>query len=53
MSILHFSNKEPSLDVANENSGSPSDLVSSGVVSRGQSQTSTEGIFVIYTVIKE
>lgn len=36
------SNRDPSLDETNEN-GSPSDLVSSGVVSRGTSQTSAEG----------
>ncbi|XP_073949629.1 WD repeat and FYVE domain containing 3 bchs isoform X5 [Choristoneura fumiferana] len=35
-------NRDPSLDDSNEN-GSPSDLVSSGVVSRGTSQTSAEG----------
>ncbi|XP_063360999.1 WD repeat and FYVE domain-containing protein 3 [Cydia amplana] len=35
-------NRDPSLDETNEN-GSPSDLVSSGVVSRGTNQTSAEG----------
>ncbi|XP_063625068.1 WD repeat and FYVE domain-containing protein 3 isoform X6 [Cydia splendana] len=35
-------NRDPSLDESNEN-GSPSDLVSSGVVSRGSNQTSAEG----------
>ncbi|GBP47766.1 WD repeat and FYVE domain-containing protein 3 [Eumeta japonica] len=34
--------KDSSLDIANETSGSPSDLVSSGVVSRGKSQSSTD-----------